>query len=73
MIEPDAIEPTIPVKLAVQVTADHLITRDDGEEDNGISTDTVAVVLLDRGTGWTSEGLQVNRTHCRSFSALRSS
>ena len=30
----------------------HLINNDDGEEDDGIPTDTNAVVLLDRGTGW---------------------
>ncbi len=52
MIEPDAVEPAIPVKLGAQVAADHLIRKDDGEEDDGIPTDTVAVVLLDRGTGW---------------------
>ena len=51
MIEPDAIEPTVLVKFGAQVTADHLIKNNDGEEDDGISADTVAVVLLDRGTG----------------------
>ncbi len=29
-----------------------MIKNDDGEEDDGIPVDTVAVVLLDRGTGW---------------------
>ena len=52
MIEPDAIEPIIPVKLGAQVPADHLINNDDGEEDDGAPTDTVCLVLLDRGTGW---------------------
>ena len=52
VIEPDAAEPSIPVKFGAQATADHLIKHDDGEEDDGIPTDTVVVVLLDRGTGW---------------------
>ncbi len=29
-----------------------MIKNDDGEEDDGIPIDTVAVVLLDRGTRW---------------------
>ena len=52
MIDSDVIGPTIPVRFGAQVTADHLIKNDDGEEDDGIPIDTVAVVLLDRGTGW---------------------
>ncbi len=52
MIDPDAVGPHIPEKLAAQVTADHLIEIDGGEEDDGIPIDTVVVVLLDRGTGW---------------------
>ena len=51
-IEPDADLPKIPTKLGAYVTADHLIKNDDGEGDDDIPHDTVAVVLLDRGTGW---------------------
>ncbi len=42
-----------PVEFDAQVTADHLVKHDGGEEDDGVPRDTVAVVLLDRGTGWT--------------------
>ena len=52
VIEPNAIEPKFPVKFGAPATADHPIKNDDGEEDDGVSTDTAAVVLLDRGTGW---------------------
>ena len=48
----DATGPSIPVRFGAQATADHLIKNDGGEEDDGIPHDTVAVVLLDRGTGW---------------------
>ena len=62
MIEPDATEPTIPVKLGAEATADHLTQNDDGQEDDGIPTDTVAVVLLDRGTGWIDVYLKGSRS-----------
>ena len=52
MIEPDTEEPTIPMKLGAHFAADRLIKNDDGEGDDDIPADTVAVVLLDRGTGW---------------------
>jgi hypothetical protein len=51
-IGPDAIVFRIQDFFGAQVTADHLIKNDDGEEDDGIPVDTVAVVLLDRGKGW---------------------
>ena len=50
MIEPDTEETNIQIKLGARVTADHLIKNDDGEGDDDIPADTVAVVLLDRGT-----------------------
>ena len=50
-IDPDAIELNIPVKLGAQVNMNHLIKNDDAEEDDDMPVDTVAVVLLDRGTG----------------------
>ncbi len=52
VIEPDTIPHEAPVKFGDQVTADNLIRNDDGVGDSGIRVDTVAVVLLDRGTKW---------------------
>ena len=52
MIDPDALGPQIPERFGAQITAARLIKHGDGEEGNGIPIDTVAVVLLDRGTGW---------------------
>ena len=51
-IDSDAIVFRFPEAFGAQVTAGHLTKNDDGEEDDGIPVDTVAVVLLDRGTGW---------------------
>ena len=51
-MNPDAEFPNIPTKLGAYVTADHLIKNDDGEGGDEVPHDTIAVVLLDRGTGW---------------------
>ncbi len=42
----------IPAMFGDQFSADHLIKNDDGEEGSDIPVDRVALVMLDRATGW---------------------
>ena len=51
MIETDAEVPKMPTTFGAYVTADHLIKNNNGEGGDEIPHDTVAAVLLDRGTG----------------------
>ena len=71
MIEPGAEIPKIPTKFGAYVTADHLIKNDDGEGDDDIPHDTVAVVLLDRGTGWLDVYPKASKSTEHTIEALR--
>ena len=44
VLDPDGVGPQIPIEFGAQVTADHIVNNDGGDEDDGIPHDTVADV-----------------------------